>query len=365
MTTIKIDRTRRAALKRLFKGGRHFILVNENGDLTDLETHVRFDPEAPIGTWHSIYTYDHRKELFTAEEYTVTDTSVTIRAGNATRILETETQSAGDNPIRVALDGPRLTIKSADGHNHAAFALLAATADDDETLPILTGARLLGDSSGDVTAASTDRYVATFAKLTAETADVNAILPRTLLRELAHRKEWTITATDPATTIAFHDIGITVTSGNTEGSYPTVEKHFPDDRSNFNTVTAKPKRITDAIKSLAVPQREIAMLTTAGTVFAEDTPEVPIEDATSAEDDDCYAPLLGINPRHILRMTRAAGAKWDTVIMSWGSAFKPIYLDWGHGITGLSMPTRSHLPHPEAAPVAEAEPEAESVAVGA
>lgn len=355
MTTITIDRTRRATLKRLLERGNHFILVNANGDITNLITHISFDTEAPAGTWHSIYSHDHRKAFLAADEFTADESGLTIRTGHATRTLDTEPHTHGDNPARAKLDGPQLTIHSGDGHNREAFPILASTASTDDTLPTLTAARITGNAPnhGPVTAVSTDRYTATLATLTADSADVTAILPNNILREIAARKEWTITTTATATMVTCHDIGLTATQANMEADYPPVEKLFPDYGDGAQTFTAKPKHLTEALKSLAVGTNEPAMLTINGTVYAENTPEVPVKDATSTEGED-YAPLLGINPRHILRMTRAAGARWDSLTLSWHSAFKPISMDWGNGIIGLFMPVRSHLPRPEAA--AEAEP---------
>lgn len=344
MTTISVDRTRRAALKRLLKSGRHFILVNENGDITDFDTYISFDPEAPGGTWHDISNTGQNKDFLSADEITASNEGITIRTGETTQTLDTHTYKSTEEPFSAKLGDARMVIRSEDGHNRVALNLAAATADDDMTLPTLCCARLRGNSRT-ATVAATDRYIATYATLATDAADVDANLPRHLLQELGRRKEWVMTVTAPATTITFHDIGITVTSANYDGEYPTIERLFPAERPGSSTVTVNPKRLTDEIKALEVPTPYPAMLTPDGTVFAADIPESPVEGASGTTGTDA-APVIGFDSRLLLRQTRAVGAKWDTVSLSWREARKPVLVDWGHGISGLIMPVRCPAERP-------------------
>lgn len=353
MQPITISRSARTALKRLV-GKSHMLLVNTNGDITNFQAYIQLDPTAPTGTWHSLRSSEITT-LMTADELIPTETGISIRTG--VRTIELNTIPPEDDYDHITMDpkATRVTINSEDGQNRAALKVLAATASKDDSIPVLTALHIDGNTADErntsnvstnryaVTGETTDRYRATLATLEASPADVDATLPGFLLQELARRAQWELTATNTTTTVHFRDVGLTVTTSNLDDlSYPKIRALFPPDNQNDNSICARPKDIVDVINSLAVQKNEPAVLTHDGTMYATDTPEVPIPNASAILNNDA-SEIIGFNPNLVTSQFKAIGAKWDDVFISWNKAFKPMSLDYGSGIIGVVMPLR-HTP---------------------
>lgn len=358
MVTRNTNPTLRAALKRLI-ATRSTLLVNANGDLYDFETLVHLNPDTPQGTWHIVNSHDLTK-LFSADAITTTEEGVSIQTGVRINDLLTEPVTDTHTPPALDPEAHALTLHSDDGKNHVAMKVLATTASADDTLPVLTSLYVDGNtaaidntgSSADrymSTGTTTDRYQATIATFTAEPSPVNAIVASRLLRETAKRSGWTMTVTCDVTHVKYDDIGIVVTAENlTDAEFPHVRSLFPSNREAEASVCVRPKELGTALKSLAVERNHPAILTSDGTVYADDTPEVHLPEAHAYMRGDA-SPTVGLPPAFLMKQCRAVGPRWDDVLISWGERLKPVRLSYGHGIEGIVMPTRHSDSRPGAA----------------
>lgn len=344
MTTITLDRGTRATLKRALAHKKGGIAVNTNGDLYDFDTLATFNPDTPRGLWHMLTPNGDATELVTADSYTVTDTEVTLRHGARTTRLETETSDARSWSLTPASIGNAhsVTITSVDGVNHQAAKLLRTSASNDTTLPLLCGLKLYLEA-GTVAAVTTDRYTLAMAALDGETTgDFQALLNGTILREMAARSKWTLTATTNAASLTHTDLGLTLISENLRDEFPPVRRLIPNPLGN-NTITTTPKALRESTSLLHTGRGEPVVVTTDGTTYAEDTDTVTIPAAETTTDTPNNWSAVGLNPTYLANQAKAVGAKWPTVTLRWTHAHKPVYLDYGHGLTTLIMPLRTPL----------------------
>lgn len=349
MHTTPISTTLRTALKRLIRT-RSILLVNTNGDLYDFETLIRLNPDIPQGTWHAVTNSDIPK-LLSADALTTDEEVVSIQTGVRTNTLTTEPYDNAPTPPALDTEADTLTLRSTEGRNHIAMKVLATTASADDTLPALTslyidGNTADGDNAGDSadrympTGTTTDRYQATIATLTAEPSPVTAMVASRFLQETAKRSGWTMTVTSNVTSVEYDDIGIVVTAKNlTDSEFPNVRNLFPGKRESQASVCVRPKELGAALKSLAVERNAPAVLTSDGTVYADETPEVHLPEAHTYMRGDA-SPTIGLAPASLMKQCKAVGPRWDDVLISWGERLKLVSLSYGHGIEGIIMPTR-------------------------
>lgn len=361
MTITPIKSSTRATLRRLLKNP-HTLLVNANGDITNHETLIRTHPDAPRGTWHTLDKQACRT-LLTADEITTSDDAVTVRVGATTTTLDAATSDGWTAELpEVDSDATQLRVRSVDGENRTAFKLLAATAvPRDGFLAVLQAVRIKGSAVGErdldnadplVVARSTDRHQATRAVLSAEPADVDAIIAGHLLQEMARQNSWTMTVTGDVTSVAFGSLGIEVSSGNLQEVYPPIERLYPGERSEVSTFEYEPYALEVALKGMEVERNQPVALTCDGTVYAAGTQELLV---CGAEGSAGVVPgeVIYFDPRLLTAQAKAAGKQWGRVVLAWHYATKPATVSYGHGIEGLIMPMRDDLPRPGARSVPE------------
>lgn len=350
MTTTPIPSALRATLKRLINS-RAILLINTNGDLTDIQTHISLNPGTPRGTWHAVRSHDSIKKLLSADEITISDTGVTVRSGARTDDLDTEALDKGHDAPAMDAEAPTLTLRSDRGCNLTAIKVLASTASTDDTMPHMTTLHVNGNTADDsntgdnadrhmVTGETTDRYQATTATLEADTADVDTLVAPSFFREAAKRSAWTMCVTRDVTRIEFDDLGIVATAHNlSDNTFPVIRGLFPAPQENQASVCASPKALRTSLEALKVERNAPAMLTSDGTVYAEGTPEVPVPDAHSTLRGEA-SPVIAFNPTFLTNQFKAVGARWDDVLISWNQQLKVISLSYGRGIEGIVMSAR-------------------------
>jgi DNA polymerase-3 subunit beta len=139
----------------------------------------------------------------------------------------------------------------------AAVADVAAAASKDDTLPVLTCARLELDGNGTATLQATDRYrlaVAT-CPYTAGPADTlrAALIPaRDLAAVLKRPGDTPVRLALTSDTAAFTAADRHVTMRLIDGEFPNVTRHLPDARSVTTAVTADAAALAAALKRAAV-----------------------------------------------------------------------------------------------------------------
>jgi len=344
MTTITLDRSIRATLKRALAHKRGSIAVNTNGDLYDFGTLATFDPDAPRGTWHLLSPHGDSTELVTADSYTVTDDEVTLRHGARTTRLDTETSDASTwsvSPGSVS-SGPSVTLHSIDGVNRQAGKLLGTSAGRDATLPTLTGLKLYLEA-GTIVAATTDQYTLTVAELDGKvTGDFQALLSNVIMREMVTRAKWTLTATASAASLTHTDLGLTLISENMHDEFPPVRRLIPNPLGD-NKLTTTPKALRESTSLLHTSKGEPVVITTDGTTYAQDTDTVTIPDAQAEPATTGEWAAVGLNPTYLANQAKAVGAKWPSVTLRWTHPHKPIHLDYGNGLVTLIMAIRTPL----------------------
>ena len=352
MTRIAFDPGTRTLIKRFF-GKSSYVFVNTNGDISDLVTTISHQNGQPRGaTWHVIR--DHIPGLIAANQLVVTEDAAVVQInGRSVDILaDQHGETFEHTPVAVDPKAPAVTIRSTDGHNRAAMKSLKAAASTpgspDGQAYGIDGLRVYGrlpdsdnpapldDNAGEsVAGIATDRYTATFATLTADTADVDAVVSGHVFAAAGSRADWTLTVTDKATAVTFEKLGVTVTSPNfTEREYPHVLRLFAGEEPKATSLTARPRDFRDALDAL--PKKENVVLTSDGTVYADGGPEVPIAGVVGERGESTE--LLPVNPTFLRRQLVPLGARWPAVTVRWTKPQRRMSVDCGRGIVGLVMP---------------------------
>lgn len=349
-TTITLAPSRRSIIRQALRGAAE-VIVGTHGDLSVDGALISLNPGTPDGSWRHVAASE-RAALLGADALTLrSDRIEATRDGQSEIVFSLLLKSGRHKPVTIGEDGSRMKISSSEGHNKAAVKMLAATAEqppnsrarsrvDDDALQ--HAALTASCEDGAATARSTDKYQVTTARLAVETnADMDILLPGTLLRIAAAQPEWDLTVTRAASRLSLPQLRMTVTVRNPQGSFPPVQTLYTEPRA-VSRVATRPRDLVAAIESLGARPHDPLIVTHEGTIYLHADRPRAIHAARGGTDAGA-APKVAVDWRFLVAQCRAVGKRWPELSMSWGEAVQPIALNYGKGIEVRVAPMRSYM----------------------